>query len=399
MRGGEVVVGSDPVRRRRCVMNASLPRLLAALTVLAALAACSADPGPLVPPGTVVMSDPNVRWVARIAWSGDGGELAFLGAATAGPMLTYRVALEGPSTRAEPIEGLRDASELRYLPGTRDLVVAGATLVSPDADACDRGAVVLLPEGAAPIAVACPFDPPYHVLGRARAGAVAAVVDPDQFVAVDAAGGTVAVPVEGSIVRVELATLASEGLGQGIPVTYDPGGERLVVVDFDAGAWALQPWRLVDVADGSRVPLPIDEARFERGFHVFGVRWLDALVLLIERDLEDGAEWALWEVERDAWRVLGRAREGVGAFPLGQVPRWSASGRTLAFRTYECVRPGLLSPECAEPRWSIVVVDVETGARTLAYRGRAFVDAPVIAPDDRAVAYAVDGVIYRKALP
>ena len=131
---------------------------------------------------------------------------------------------------------------------------------------------------------------------------------------------------------------------------------------------------------------------------MYGVRWIDELALLVERDDAGAAEWAMWFVERDEWRTLGPARDGVGAFPRNQVPRWSASGRLLAFREYECVRAGLL-PGCAEPRWSIVVVDVDTGRRTLAYRGAAFVDVPAVAPDDRSVAFAVDGVIYRKALP
>lgn len=370
---------------------------VAALAAFAALAACAADTGPLVPPGTVVMDDPGVRWVARIAWSDDGDELAFLGTSMGGPTLPYRIGLGGPTVRADPIEGVRDAFELRYLPGSRDVMLAGATIVAADAEACDRGAVVLVRDGAPATVVACPFDPPYHVLGRVSGGAVAAVVDPDQFVAIDATASIAAVPAGGRVVLVDLDTLAAGSLGTGIPVTFDPDGERLVVVAFDADAWALQPWRLIDLADGSRLPLPIDEARFERGYHVFGVRWLDELVLLIERDGVDGADWALWHVERDAWRVLGPAREGVGAFPLGQVPRWSASGRTLAFRTYECVRAGF-GPACAEPRWAIVVVDVESGERTLAYRGRSFVDAPAIAPDDQSVAFAVDGVIYRQAL-
>jgi len=373
-------------------------RLAPALVcLLGVLVGCTVDPGPIVAPGTVVASDPSVRWVARIAWSDDGDELAFLGAAVGGPTLVYRAALDDASTSVSVVEGARDVAELRYLPGGRDLVLAGGT--SAGAGACDRGAVLLVRAGAAPIALACPFDVPYHVLGTARDGAVAAVVDPDQFVAVAADGATIAVPAGGEALLVDLATLAATPLGSGLPVTFDPAGEHLVVVDFDPDAWALQPWRVVSLGDGARVALPIDEARFERGYHVFGVRWLaDGLTFLVERDADDGAEWALWEVERDAWRSLGSARAGVGAFPLGRVPRWSASGRVLAFRTYECVRAGF-GPACAEPRWSIVVVDVDSGLRTLAYRGRSFVDVPAIAPDDGSVVYAVDGVIYRTSLP
>lgn len=379
--------------------HASRRAACAMACALLAMVGCSVDPGPLVAPGALVVDDPTVRWVARIAWSEGGDELAFLGSAVGGPTRAYRAALDDASTGATVVEGVRDATELRYLPGGRDLVLAGGRSDGADAGPCDLGAVHVVRVGASPAAVACPFDVPYHVLGPARDGVVAAVADPDQFVAVQADGTTIALPSDGGVVLVDLETFAATPLGPGFPVTFDPAGGRLVVVAFDPDAWSLQPWRIVSLDDGSRSPLPIDEARFERGYHVFGVRWTaDGLTLLVERDHDGGAEWVLWHVERDEWRPLGPAREAIGAFPLGRVPRWSASGRLLAFREYECLRQGFL-PECAEPRWSIVVVDVDTGARKLAYRGAAFVDVPAIAPDDGSVAFAVDGAIYIQTLP
>jgi hypothetical protein len=63
-----------------------------------------------------------------------------------------------------------------------------------------------------------------------------------------------------------------------------------------------------------------------------------------------------------------------------------------------CLRESLVIG-CAVERWSIVVVDVATGERQLAYRGPEFVDVPSIAPDDDRVAFAVEGAIYVKTLP
>lgn len=360
---------------------------------LAWLAACTADADPLVAPGTRVVADPGVRWVARIAWSDDGQELAFLGTPIGGELLPYRASLTDDVLLADRVGDFRGSSEIRYLPGGRDLIVVGALGDAPPGACGDEGVVVV--RGATAVAVVgCPYELPFGVIGRAGN----AEVDPDQFVAAHPAGSAVVVPSGSGAQWVDLATLASRPAGPGFPVAFDPSGERFVVVEADPADWERQTWSIVAAADGERTRLPVAEDRFDRGYHVIGVRWLaEGLLLLVERDLADGSEWLLWNLDTGVERVLGPARSEIGAFPLGRVPRWSESGRLLAFREYACLRDSIFIG-CAVPRWSVVVVDVETGERQIAYRGEAFVESPAIAPDDGSVVFAVQGVIYRKAL-
>jgi hypothetical protein len=364
-----------------------------ALLALGSLAACSSSGGPLVAPGTRVVADPAVRWVAQIAWSDDGDEVAFLGTPIGGALEPYRASLTDASLLGDRVGGFEGTSQIRYLPGGRDLIVVGR-LTAPPAEACASEGVVVVRDAAAVAVVGCPYEAPHGVVGRANN----ADVEPDQFVAVHPAGSAVVVPSGTGAQWVDLSTTASRSLGPGYPVTFDPTGEQVVVVEVGLSDWDAQVWSVVAVADGERTPLPVDTARFERGYHVLGVRWLaDGLWLLVEHDLAEGSEWRLWNLDTGEERVLGEARASVGAFPLGNVPRWSASGRLLAFREYECLRPSIFIG-CAVPRWSVVVFDLDAGDRQLVYRGEGFVDAPVIAPDDGAVAFAVQGVIYRKEL-
>ena len=358
------------------------------------LAACTRDPGPLVPPGALVVSDPTVQWVARIAWADDGDELAFLGTRPESPMTAYRAGLSDDTLLAFEVGGFDDAHELRYVPGGRDLIVVGTPSIPPGEACGDDGVVVT--HGLVPVAIAgCPFLAPIGLIGRAGT----AEVDPDQFLAAHPAGTALVAPTASGARWVDLATFASRDLGAGFPITFDPTGERLVVVEFDPNVWARQQWWTVELADASRTRLPVAADRFERGYHVLGVRWLaEGLVFLIERDLADGSEWLLWNLATDVETVLGPARIEPGAFPLGRAPRWSASGRRLAFREYVCLRASLFVG-CAEERWSIVVVDLATGDRRIAYRGPDFVDVPALAPDDDRVAFALSGAIFVKSLP
>ncbi len=372
----------------------SMRRAGAVLTVvgLSWLAACASDADPLVSPGIQVVAVPGVQYVAQIAWSDDGGEIAFLGTSIGGELTPYRASLTDASLLADLVGDFRGSSEVRYLPGGRDLIVVGALGDAP-AGACGDEGVVVVRGATVAAVVGCPYEQPFGVIGRAGN----AEVDPDQFVAAHPAGTAVVVPSGSGAQWVDLATLASRPAGPGFPVAFDPAGERFVVVEFDPAVWERQTWWIVDAADGERIPLPVAEARFDRGYHVIGVRWLaEGLLLLVERDLADGSEWLLWNLDTGVERVLGPARSEIGAFPLGRVPRWSASGRLLAFREYECLRTSIFG--CAVPRRSVVVFDVDTGDRQLAYRGEGFVESPAIAPDDGSVAFAVQGVIYRKEL-
>jgi len=363
------------------------------LLALASLAACSSPGGPLVEPGTRVVADPGVRWVAQIAWSDDGAELAFLGTPIGGELTPYRASLTDASLLADQIGGFRGSSQVRYLPGGRDLIVVGSLAEAPP-EACGSEGVAVVRGMAAVAVVGCPYEAPHGVVGRAGN----ADVESDQFVAVHPSGSAVVVPSGSGAQWVDLSTFVARPLGPGFPVVFDPAGERLVAVEAGFDDWDRQAWLVVRVAGGERTPLPVDQARFERGYHVLGVRWLDdGLWLLVEHDLAEGSEWRLWNLDTDAQRVLGEARTAAGAFPLGNVPRWSASGRLLAFREYECLRPSIFIG-CAVPRWSVVVFELDTGDRQLVYRGEGFVDAPVIAPDDGSIAFAVQGVIYRKEL-
>jgi len=377
----------------RAAPNSRALRTAIAAACLAFLAACTIDPLPLVPPGSLVVADPAIEWVARIAWSEDGDELAFLGTPIHGPMSAYRASFDDDTLLGAAVGDFDGASELRYLPGGRDLVVVGRPAARPAVACGDDGVVVV--HGLAPAAiVGCPFVMPEGLIGRAGN----ADVDPDQFVAPHPAGTALAVPSGGGAQWVDLASFATSDLGGGFPLAFDPAGDRLVLVEFDPTVWAVQRWWRVDVDGGARTQLPVAENRFARGYHVLGVRWLaEGLVLLVERDLAEGSEWLLWNLDTGAERVLGPARSEPGAFPLGRLPRWSASGRLLAFREWVCLRESLIIG-CAVERWSIVVVDVATGERQLAYRGPDFVDAPAIAPGDDRVAFAVDGAIYVKTL-
>jgi hypothetical protein len=360
---------------------------------VAGLAACTIDLQPFVPPGALVVADPAIEWVARIAWSDDGDELAFLGTPVHGPMGVFRVSFVDDTLLGTLVGGFDSASELRYLPGGRDLVVVGRPAVVPPVACGDDGVVVV--HGLAPAAiVGCPFVMPEGLIGRAGNAAV----DPDQFVAAHPAGTALAVPSASGAQRVDLATFATDDLGPGFPLAFDPDGDHLLLVEFDPAAWAQQRWWRLDLAGGARTQLPVAENRFARGYHVLGARWLaEGLLLLVERDLADGSEWLLWNLDTGAERVLGPARTDPGAFPLGREPRWSASGRLLAFSEYVCLRESLIIG-CAVERWSIVVVDVATGERQVAYRGPDFVYAPAIAPGDDRVAFAVGSSIYVKTL-
>jgi hypothetical protein len=341
-----------------------------------------------------VVAVPGVQYVVQIAWSDDGGELAFLGTSIGGELTPYRASLTDASLLADQIVGFEGTSQIRYLPGGRDLIVVGRLGETPP-EACGNEGVAVVRGTAAVAVVGCPYEAPHGVVGRANN----ADVEPDQFVAVHPAGSAVVVPSGSGAQWVDLSTFEARPMGPGFPVAFDPPGERFVVVEVGLSDWGTQAWSVVRVADGERTPLPVDPARFERGYHVLGVRWLDdGLWLLVEHDLAEGSEWRLWNLDTDVERVLGEARAEAGAFPLGNVPRWSASGRLLAFREYECLRPSIFIG-CAVPRWSVVVFDVDTGDRQLAYRGEGFVDdAPVIAPDDGSIAFAVQGVVYRKEL-
>jgi len=384
----------DRTSTHRSVGAARIGAVGLALLALGSLAACTSSGGPLVAPGTRVVADPGVRWVTQIAWSDDGGELAFLGTPIGGELTPYRASLTDASLLADLVDGFRGSSHVRYTPGGRDLIVVGRLAEAPP-EACGSEGVAVVRGMAAVAVVGCPYEAPHGVVGRANN----ADVDPDQFVAVDPSGSAMVVPSGSGAQWVDLSTFEARPMGPGFPVAFDPAGERLVVVEVGLSDWDLQVWSVVRVADGERTPLPVDPARFERGYHVLGVRWLDdGLWLLVERDLADGSEWLLWNLDTGVERVLGPARSEIGAFPLGRVPRWSASGRLLAFREYVCLRDSIFIG-CAVPRWSVVVVDVETGERQVAYRGESFVDeSPAIAPDDGSVAFTVQGVIYRKAL-
>jgi hypothetical protein len=373
-----------PLRAQWLVSSAAV------VVAMALLSACSADGGPLVGPGERVVDDSHVRWVGRLTWSPDSTALAFLGAPIAGVLGAYRAALGDDDLGATPVGPFVGAGEVRFFPGSTDLVIVGQPVPTP-AGSCGPAGVTLVRDAVAQVVVACPYDDPFGAVGRAEYG----MVDPDHFVAVHPSGAVLVAPSGGHAIEIDLATLASRDLGVGHPLVFDPAGERLVVVEPPTTSdWSRQRWVVVDRSDGTREALPVAEDRFARGYHVLGARWLaDGLVLLVERDQADGAQWLLWNLDTDEERSLGPA----GGLS-GDLPRWSASGRHVAFREYECVRESLIIG-CAVGRWSVVVLDVATGDRFLAYRGSGFIEAPAVAPDGSAVAFAIDGVIYRKPLP
>jgi hypothetical protein len=366
-----------------------LPLLTLAL-VAAALSACSSLTHPPIAPGERIVDDPNIRFLPRITFSPDGDEIALLGVAIAGDVRAYRASLTDATLRATPVGDLLGASEIRYRTAT-DLIAIGNPRVAPEV-ACGRSGVVLIADRDADAVVGCPYAEPSGVIGRA--GNVD--VDPDHFTLVTPDGALI-VPTATGARRIDPVTFDETPLAPGFPVALDPAGERLLLAHVDLAAWEHQTWSLLTLADGTIEPLAIDPHRFERGWHVMGVRWLpEGLRFLIERDHPTPA-WYLWDPLDGTERYLGPARSepGPGTFPLGRVPRLSASGRLIAFRTYECLLE-TSDKFCLRPSWSLIVVDLETGSRTTLYRGRTSVESPAISPDDQRVVFAVGGVVYGK---